>query len=127
LSLRFKLDENADPRWRVPLEQAGHTVSTTAEESLNGTDDRTLAAICRSLGFCLITSDLGFTQILDYPPQKYAGLIVLRHPKPTLKGMLDLIRQVTLGLNQESPAGQLWIVEPGRIRVHWSLEEASDS
>jgi predicted nuclease of predicted toxin-antitoxin system len=122
LIVRFKLDENADPRWRTPLEETGHTVSTTAEESLNGTDDRTLAAICRSLGLCLITSDLGFSQILDYPPQSYAGLIILRHPRPTLKGMLDLVRQVAVALGQESPAGQLWIVEPGRIRVHWSLE-----
>jgi len=37
--LRFKLDENADPRWREPLVEAGHDVSTAVEESLEGVGD----------------------------------------------------------------------------------------
>jgi hypothetical protein len=121
LKLHFKLDENADPRWRVPLEQPGHQVSTTAEESLNGADDRTIAETCQTAGLCLITADLHFSQILDYPPERYAGIIVLRHPRPTLGGMMRLVRQIATAVEQESPAGQLWIVEPGRIRIHWSL------
>ncbi len=48
--MRFKLDENLDARWRVPLEEAGHQVSTVAEEALEGTEDRTLAEICRERG-----------------------------------------------------------------------------
>ncbi len=118
--MRFKLDENLDARWRVPLEEAGRQVSTVAEEALEGTEDRTLAEICRSLSLCLITADLDFSQILDYPPARYAGLIVLRHPHPTLAKMLELVRQVALTVAHESPAGRLWIVEPGRIRVHES-------
>lgn len=39
MTLRFKLDENADPRWREPLERSGHRVSTAAEESLQGSED----------------------------------------------------------------------------------------
>lgn len=120
MRLHFKLDENTDPRWREPLEEAGHTVSTTTEESLNGASDEIIARVCQEEGLCLITSDLGFSQILDYPPELYAGLIVLRHPRPTLAGMKDLVRQVALAVREESPAGQLWIVEPGRVRIHWS-------
>jgi len=37
--MHFKLDENADPRWRLPLEHAGHFVSTVSEEALSGSDD----------------------------------------------------------------------------------------
>ena len=123
MSLRFKLDENADPRWREPLEQAGHWVSTVAEESLGGSSDDVLAETCRELGLCLITADLDFSQIMNYPPDRYAGIIVLRHPRPTLAGMRDLVRQVATAVEQESPVGQLWIVEPGRIRIHWRLSE----
>jgi predicted nuclease of predicted toxin-antitoxin system len=118
--LRFKLDENLDARWRVPLEEAGHQVSTVAEESLQGTDDPNLAETCRSLGLCLLTADLDFSQILDYPPERYAGLIVLRHPRPTLANMRELVRQVAVTIPHESPVGRLWIVEPGRIRIHGS-------
>ena len=53
--MRFKLDENADPRWRQPLELAGHVVSTIAEEHLSGAFDEQVAATCRNLNLCLIT------------------------------------------------------------------------
>ena len=122
MSLRFKLDENTDPRWREPLESEGHQVSTTAEESLNGEPDFVIAEECRRLGLCLITADLDFSRVLDYPPQEYAGLIVLRHPQPSLARMRDLVRQIAVAIRQESPAGQLWIVEPGRIRVYGGFE-----
>jgi predicted nuclease of predicted toxin-antitoxin system len=119
--LRFKLDENADPRWREPLIQVGHTVSTVAEEALRGAEDEIVAETCQKEKLCLITVDLDFAQILDYPPEKYASLIILRHPHPTLAGMARLIRQIVATLPNESPVGRLWIVEPGRIRIHESL------
>ena len=59
-NLHIKLDENADPRWRQPLEAAGCVVSTTAEEGLNGAEDRVLAETCRGLALCLVTADMDF-------------------------------------------------------------------
>jgi predicted nuclease of predicted toxin-antitoxin system len=58
LILRFKLDENADPRWREPLVEAGYTVSTIAEEDLRGADDEVVAEACHKGQRCLITADL---------------------------------------------------------------------
>lgn len=121
--MRFKLDENADPRWRVPLEESGHQVSTVAEESLQGSEDPVIARTCKEQDLCLITVDLGFAQILEYPPNKYPGIIVLRHPNPTLGGMSGLVRQIAAALTTQSPCGRLWIVEPGRIRIHGTPQE----
>jgi predicted nuclease of predicted toxin-antitoxin system len=64
--MHIKLDENSDPRWRVPLEDAGNSVSTVAEEKLQGKADDTIAAICRSLDMCLLTLDLDFAQTTAY-------------------------------------------------------------
>lgn len=116
--MHFKFDENADPRWRLALEEAGNIVSTVAEEKLQGETDATVSAVCRSLDMCLVTLDLDFAQTTVYPPAAYPGIIVLRHPKPTLNGMLSLVRQVVTMLQRESPRGRLWIVEPGRVRIH---------
>lgn len=116
--MRFKLDENADPRWRQPLEVAGHDVATVREQRLDGASDRRLAEACRDEGRCLITLDTDFAQILDFPPALHAGIVVLRHPRPTLAGMLGLIRAVVEAAHRESPAGRLWVVEPGRVRVY---------
>ena len=118
--MHFKLDENADPRWRLPLEHAGHFVSTVSEEALSGSDDDVIAKVCLQKRFALITVDQGFAQIIHYPPQQYPGIIVLRHPKPTLAGMRKLIAQIADALNRQSVDGELWIVEPGRIRIHRS-------
>src|SRR5437667_7461069 len=63
----FKLDENADPRWRLPLEHAGHFVSTVSEEALSGSDDDVIAKVCLQKRFALITVDQGFAQIIHYP------------------------------------------------------------
>lgn len=121
--MQFKLDENCDPRWRAPLIKAGHAVSTVFDEDLQGAEDETIASACRSEGRCLITADLDFAQLLDFPPENYSGFIVLRHPRPTLAGMQALIAQVVLAVSRESPSGRLWIVEPGRIRIHLRTAE----
>jgi predicted nuclease of predicted toxin-antitoxin system len=104
----------------LPLEQAGHDVSTVVEEGLQGADDELLARVCQNEDRCLVTADLDFAQSILYPPAAYPGIIVLRHPKPTLAGMTELTRQIAVAVADESPRGRLWIVEPGRLRVFGS-------
>lgn len=116
--MHFKFDENMDARWRQPLEQAAHQASTVSEEGLAGADDSAIAQTCQAERLCLVTIDLDFAQTLHYPPEQYGGLVVLRHPRPSLAGMHDLVRQLAVAVSQESPEGRLWIVEPGRIRIH---------
>ena len=116
--MRFKLDQNLDRGIGEPLIHGGHDLTTAEEQSLQMADDPTLAAVCKAEGRCLITADMGFAQILDYPPDQYAGLIVLRHPRPTRRAMQILTEQIRLACAEESPVGRLWIVEPGRIRMH---------
>lgn len=113
--MHFKFDENADPRWRVPLEEAGNTVSTVTEERLQGQADVMIAAVCRSLDMCLLTLDVDFAQTTAYPPADYPGIIVRRHPKPTLGGMLLLVRSGCRHAGTRVPS---WPVMPGRIRMH---------
>ncbi len=116
--MHFKLDENLDPRWGSLLVRSGHDVATVYEEKLQGATDAAVAEACRREKRCLVTADLDFAQILDFPPRRYAGIVVLRHPRPTLAGMQRLVRQLASAVSKESPAGRLWIVEPGRIRIH---------
>jgi predicted nuclease of predicted toxin-antitoxin system len=118
LTLRFKLDENLSPEGSVLLEAAGHEVTTVRQESLGGAPDEDIAEACRREGRCLITADEDFAQIVEYPPEEYSGIIVLWHPHPNLSRMADLLRQVVAFVQKESPVGRLWIVEPGRVRVH---------
>ena len=116
--MQLKLDENLSPDFREPLVRAGHDVATVYEQRLGGADDPKVAEGCKREGRCLVTADQDFAQIIDYPPEQFAGIVVLRHPQPTLQGMRDLVAQLAVAVERESPIGRLWIVEPGRIRIH---------
>ena len=43
-----------------------------------GTSDENLARTCRSELRALLTFDVGFADLRAYPPEEYAGFIVLR-------------------------------------------------
>jgi hypothetical protein len=114
----FELDQNLDLGVAAPLIEAGHDLKTAEEESLDRAADPLIASVCQAEGRCLITADLGFAQIINYPPDEYAGLIVLWHSRPTRRAMRMLVEQVSVACANESPVGHLWIAEPGRIRIH---------
>jgi hypothetical protein len=53
------------------------------------------------------------------PPHDIAGVAVLRSPRPITPAVLrTLLRGLVDGLQHEKIDGRLWIVEPGRVRVH---------
>jgi predicted nuclease of predicted toxin-antitoxin system len=114
----LKVDENVDPRAVAILRTASHDVATVLDERLSGQPDAAVEAACRREGRCLVTLDLDFANVFAYPPERYSGLVVLRHPKPTAAGLLSLVRQLAALLQQHNPDRRLWIVEPARLRVH---------
>lgn len=115
--MKFKFDQNMDPRGAAILQQARHDIFTVKEQNLTGANDEVIAEVCQTESRCLVTLDLDFANTILYPPQDYWGLVVLRHPKPTAKSLLELVRQLSSSLQNMDPTHKLWIVEPGRIRV----------
>lgn len=118
MGLKFKLDENLSCSLKNSLISEGFDVTTVDEESLGGTTDQNLAEVCKKEQRCLVTADRDFAKILDFPPEQYAGLIVLQHTQRSLTTLMALIAQMIVALKAESPVGKLWIIEPGRIRIH---------
>ena len=123
--MKLKLDENLDPRSRSILTRAGHDVSTAREEGLSGFPDSLVADAIVAEGRCLVTLDLGFANVLAFPPDRYPGIVVLRHHAPTANGVLGLVSQLSQVLRSDDPAGKLWILEPGRLRVHEPMNDSS--
>lgn len=116
--MRIKLDENLDARLAAVLKQAGHDVNTVQEQGLRGTEDEGLYEACKVEGRTLVSLDLDFSNILRFPPQGTSGLIVLRGPNQLFPTTRILVETLINALNRETPVGSLWIVEPGRIRIH---------
>jgi len=115
--MRFKVDENLPIEVAEMLQQAGHDAATVLEQHLGGSDDAQLAALCQLEGRILVTLDMDFSDIRNYPPAEYPGLVVLRLRQQDKPYVLDVFMRCMQVLEQEAIEGQLWIVEENRIRI----------
>jgi predicted nuclease of predicted toxin-antitoxin system len=118
--MKLKLDENLGGTAFRYLEDAGCDVSSVVRQNLCGTADRNLIEVCAAEGRCLVTLGLDFSNPIQFPPENYAGIVVLRLPKqPSGEDIINclktLIAVVPLGT---SLAGTLRIVSKGRVREY---------
>jgi predicted nuclease of predicted toxin-antitoxin system len=117
--VKFKLDENIGRRGQDLIRASGHDVMTVRDQGLQGVTDERLFDVCVTESRALITLDRDFGQVLRFPPENSAGIIVLElGPRATLQGILDRLRDLLKVVETRAVAGALWIVEPGRVRIH---------
>lgn len=110
------------------LESAGHDVSTVALQNLCGAKDESLFAVCAAEGRALITLDHDFSHVLRFPPARSAGLVVLELPsRTTPDSILNRLREFLAVLQTQTLGSELWIVEPGRVRIHQSDDASQTS
>ncbi|HKR65520.1 MAG TPA: DUF5615 family PIN-like protein [Thermoanaerobaculia bacterium] len=115
--MRFKLDENLDPRLARWLATIGHDAETVRDERLGGANDEDVFAAALREKRCLVTLDLDFSDPLRFPPNESAGIIVLRVPVPSITMIRLLLEQAISHVGVEELTGRIWIVEPGRVRI----------
>lgn len=125
--MKFKLDENLSPNFASILLESGYEVDTVVQEGLGGANDTALFEVCLREQRCLVTLDLDFADVTRFPPHKTRGIAILRSPKPITPAILRiLLHGLVDSLQREEIDGRLWIVEPGRIRIHADTEPASN-
>jgi predicted nuclease of predicted toxin-antitoxin system len=117
--MKCKLDENLGDLGRDLLTASGHDVSTVAMQGLGGSADVALYETCRAEDRVFITLDRDFGEILRFAPEDTAGIAILDcRGRLSPANILARIRELAALLDVESIDGQLWIVEPGRVRIH---------
>jgi predicted nuclease of predicted toxin-antitoxin system len=115
--VKFKLDENLSPSLLASFTSAGHDAHSVVQQALGGAPDARVIDICRREERALVTLDLDFSNILAYPPAKFAGIVVLRLSDQAHVTVESAIHRVLDLVPQEPLAGTLWIVEDRRIRI----------
>ena len=98
---------------------SGNIITKRLIAGIRGAKDARIAQYARENHLCLLTGDIDFADVRKYPPEKYAGIIVLRLPgHATASFILRVIEQL---LQQEALLakipGKLAIVEPGQVRL----------
>jgi predicted nuclease of predicted toxin-antitoxin system len=114
--LKLKIDENLPAECAALLRNAGFEADTVFDEHLEGAEDAQIASRSQKEDRVLVTLDLDFSDIRTYPPSHHAGIIVLRPKRQDKPTVLGLMERIVLMLANRTPAGELWIVEPDRIR-----------
>ena len=115
--LRLKLDENVPGDAVARAQARGHDVATVLQQQLGGTSDARLLAACLQEHRVLVSLDLDLADIRRYQPAESSGVIVLRPSLQSITAILAIFETALAYAESHSPSGQLWIVEPGRVRV----------
>ena len=112
---------DADLPWSAVdvVRRHGYDAVDIRDIGLRHADDSEIASHAQREHQCLVTGDFDFADIRNYPPQNYAGIVVLVIP-PTataiyITQLLDSFL-VQTSLITQLP-GKLAIVEPGRVRL----------
>lgn len=113
-----------DARLAVLLRQAGHEATAVRYQGLQGIEDSVLYGHCRSEEHVLVTLDLDFSNVLRFPAMRTPGVVVLRGPDELFPTMRIPVQTLINSLATHTPSGRLWIVEPGRLRIHEPAFEA---
>lgn len=115
--MRFKTDENLPVEIAQLLRPQGHDALTIGEEGPLGVADSAVAAVCQVEKRSIVTLDLDFSDVRRYPPENYAGIIVLRPVVQLIPHLLRLMARVIALVDQEPLEGCLWIVDDHRVRI----------
>ncbi|MCI0709076.1 MAG: DUF5615 family PIN-like protein [Chloroflexi bacterium] len=95
----------------------GYAATLLSSHIASDSADIDVIALATKLDAALLTVDLDFANILDYPPKQYAGIIVLRYAvqeetilDTTLKSALD-------DMYRDDLRNKLVIISAGNYRV----------
>jgi predicted nuclease of predicted toxin-antitoxin system len=117
--VKIKLDENIGISGANLLRKSGHDVATVRDERLQGSSDDQIFQVCVAERRILITLDRDFGHASRFPPKTSAGIIILElGGRASFQSLHSRLREFLALAEVQQINGKLWIVEPGRIRVH---------
>ncbi len=117
IRLRFLTDEDVPHSTARILREAGFDAVDARDVGLRGKSDAEVFAYAQQENRLLITCDLGFANILSFPPSQHKGILVVRisDTEPIETFNREVLRAVqTVGQNLLS---RLAIVEIGKVRL----------
>ncbi len=113
MALKLLIDENVRSEVYTFLQDAGHDLKKLPA----GVSDAEIAECAAEEKRIIITHDLDFSNISVYPPQNYAGIVVLRISPPLANTILEALANLFDTLKPEEFNNRLIILEPSGFRI----------
>lgn len=122
--MQFLIDEDLPRSCTEIISDFGYSVLDVRDIGLQGVADSEIAVYAKKNHLCLVTCDFDFSDIRNYPPEKYSGIVVLDVPfRATAKYKNNLLRFFLEQVEIVSEIkGKLAIVRPGMIRIRNSFK-----
>lgn len=111
------LDHCVPRRYLGLLRGWGYQASLISDHIPPDSPDTAVIALAGRLDAALLTIDLDFANILDYPPADYGGIVVLRYHIQDEAELDTTLQSALADLYRDDLRGVLVIVSPGRYRV----------
>jgi len=115
--MKFKIDENLPVEIAEVFQLAGHDAITVVDQNLSGEDDAVVIDICSREERTLVTLDLDFADIRNYPPQKFPGIMVFRVQRQDKNLLVTILKRVIPMIESEPVKRHLWIIEETHVRI----------
>ncbi len=121
--MRFLLDANMPRSTAGVVQRLGHETVDVRDIGLAGGEDKQIAAYAKEHALALITRDFDFSDIRNYPPAEFAGIIVLELPEDAVAA--TVVKTIESFLSQpkllSQLVGRLAIAESWRVRFRPAL------
>ncbi len=115
--LLFKIDENLPAELVANLTAAGYDALSVYDQKLEGEPDDIISKVCQAEKRAVVTLDIGFSNVHEYPPEQYSGIIVLRVKSQDKTNVLNTFHKVLPLLESEPLIGKLWVVDENKVRI----------
>lgn len=116
--LDFLVDENLPLSAAAVLREQGHRALHVREIGMRGARDETIFARAQEEGWIIVTRDLGFGNLLDYPLGTHTGIVLLRVPYTfTARQINNILSAFISSIEPQMMNKALSVVEPDRYRI----------
>jgi predicted nuclease of predicted toxin-antitoxin system len=115
--MRILLDHCVPRRYMRLLTLWEHEVELMASHIPPDAPDADVIQLAGELDAILLTIDLDFANILDYPPEQYGGIVVMRYVHTDEEQLDATLKTALADMSREALRGVLVIVTSGRYRI----------
>lgn len=99
------------------LQQWGYEANPLKKYISPDADDPDVLLLAQKLDAVLLTADMDFSNILNYPPQDYQGIIVIRYQAVQETESIAALKSALEDLYRDGLRGVLVVITANRYRV----------
>jgi predicted nuclease of predicted toxin-antitoxin system len=115
--MRFLLDEHLSKALARYLTRSGHDVLRVVDAGLRGASDTELLVWAATHGRVMVTRDADFLNDIRFPPENFAGIIVLQVADASPTGTIAAMKPVLATLTDPNLSGTLVIIDDAGMRL----------